>query len=193
MCSHSVNKVSMRPSIMFSSVPSPIGSSGGYEGRFSRDPPPVFYAGGPCEQIWHGQECPLFDVVHPAFSLSTAASSILQGAQNDGLGEAVVACDMPEPCKFPSLDNCQKRFLWTHPSHTWWHQSDCVYTCCGYGSQLISAANLLEISSEYIMIVFIFFHSSSACFRSVCFRSVFLVWFKLNAILSWCSNASTKR
>ena len=32
----------------------------------------------------------------------------------DGFGEAVVACDMPEPCKFPSLDTCQKRFLWTH-------------------------------------------------------------------------------
>ena len=25
-----------------------------------------------------------------------------------------MACDMPEPCKFPSLDRCQKRFLWTH-------------------------------------------------------------------------------
>ena len=22
-----------------------------------------------------------------------------------------MACDMPEPCKFPSLDSCQKRFL----------------------------------------------------------------------------------
>ena len=21
---------------------------------------------------------------------------------------------MPEPCTFPSLDSCQKRFLWTH-------------------------------------------------------------------------------
>ena len=30
------------------------------------------------------------------------------------LGEAVVACDMPEPCKFPSLESIQKRFLWTH-------------------------------------------------------------------------------
>ena len=29
-------------------------------------------------------------------------------------GEAVVACDMPEPCKFPPLDSCQKRFLRTH-------------------------------------------------------------------------------
>ena len=25
-----------------------------------------------------------------------------------------MACDMPEPFKFPSLDSCQKRFLWTH-------------------------------------------------------------------------------
>ena len=25
-----------------------------------------------------------------------------------------MACDMPDPCKFLSLDNCQKRFLWTH-------------------------------------------------------------------------------
>ena len=25
-----------------------------------------------------------------------------------------MACDMSEPCKFPSLVNCQKRFLWTH-------------------------------------------------------------------------------
>ena len=24
-----------------------------------------------------------------------------------------MACDMPEPCKFPSLDSCQRRFLWT--------------------------------------------------------------------------------
>ena len=32
----------------------------------------------------------------------------------DGFGEAVVACDMPEPRQFPSLDSCQKRCLWTH-------------------------------------------------------------------------------
>ena len=25
-----------------------------------------------------------------------------------------MACDMPESCKFPSLERCQKRFLWTH-------------------------------------------------------------------------------
>ena len=25
-----------------------------------------------------------------------------------------MGCDMPEPCKFPSLDSCQKRFPWTH-------------------------------------------------------------------------------
>ena len=25
-----------------------------------------------------------------------------------------MTCDMPEACKFLSLDSCQKRFLWTH-------------------------------------------------------------------------------
>ena len=25
-----------------------------------------------------------------------------------------MACDVPEPCKFLSLDSCQKRFLWTN-------------------------------------------------------------------------------
>ena len=25
-----------------------------------------------------------------------------------------MACDMSEPCKLPSLDSCQKSFMWTH-------------------------------------------------------------------------------
>ena len=25
-----------------------------------------------------------------------------------------MACDMPHPCKFPSLVSCRKRFLWTN-------------------------------------------------------------------------------
>ena len=58
---------------------------------------PVFSAGGPCEQFGHGQACPLSDVVHPAFLLPTTASPTLQG-------DLKVACDMPEPCKFPSLE-----------------------------------------------------------------------------------------
>ena len=37
----------------FGSVPWPIGSSWGNEGRFNRDLLPVFSAGGPCEQFWH--------------------------------------------------------------------------------------------------------------------------------------------
>ena len=40
--------------------------------------------------------------------------STLQGAPKDGFGEAVMACDMPKPFKFLSLDSFQKRFLWTH-------------------------------------------------------------------------------
>ena len=83
-------------------------------GQFSRDPFSVFSAGGPCEQFWHGQRCPLFDVVHPAFPLPIMALPSLQDALKDVLAEAVVECDMPKPCKFPSLDSCQKRFQWTN-------------------------------------------------------------------------------
>ena len=37
-----------------------------------------------------------------------------QSALKDDFGEAVMGCDMPEACKFMSLDSCQKRFLWTY-------------------------------------------------------------------------------
>ena len=40
------------------------------------------------------------------------ASPILQGALRYGFGKVVVACDMPKPCKFLSLDIYQKRCLW---------------------------------------------------------------------------------
>ena len=91
--------------VQFSSVHSldRLVRRGGNEGRISRDPLPVFSAGGPCEQFWHGHGCPLFNVPRPAFPLTTTASPTLQGATKDGFGEAVVACDMPEPGKFPSL------------------------------------------------------------------------------------------
>ena len=89
-------------------------SFGGYEGRFSRDPLPVFSAGGLCGQFWHEHGCPFFDIVNPAFSLPTTASPTLQSALKQGFGETVVACDMPEPRKFPSLVSCRKRFLQTH-------------------------------------------------------------------------------
>ena len=61
-----------------------------------------------------GRDVHSFDVVHPAFPLPTTAPTSLRGALKDGFGEAVMACDVPEPCKLPSLDSCQKRFLWTH-------------------------------------------------------------------------------
>ena len=83
---------------------------GGQGGLLSRDPLPVFPAGDPCEQFLQGQGSSLFDVVHPAFPLPTTASPTLQDALMGGFGEAVV----PEQCKFPSLNSCQKRFLWIH-------------------------------------------------------------------------------
>ena len=47
-----------------------------------------------------GRGVHFFDVVHPTFSLQTTTSSTLQGALKIGFGEGVVACHMPEPCKF---------------------------------------------------------------------------------------------
>ena len=45
----------IQESVQFSSDPRSIGSSGGLAGRFRRDTLPVFSAGSPCEQFWHGQ------------------------------------------------------------------------------------------------------------------------------------------
>ena len=49
-------------------------------------------------------------------SISSADHGVatLQDHLKDGFKEAVVAFNMPEPRKFPSLDSCQKKFLWTH-------------------------------------------------------------------------------
>ena len=77
-------------SLQFSSVSSPIGSSGGHEERFSRDPLSVFSADGPWKQFWHGQGCLLFDVVLPAFPLLTMVLPTLQDALKDGFEEAVM-------------------------------------------------------------------------------------------------------
>ena len=94
-----------------------FGRRGDMTQQFSRDSLPVFSAGGPCWQFQNGQECPLFDIVHPAISLQTTASPTLQGAPKGGFGEAVVACDMPELCEFPSLDSCRERlFGVVHPA-----------------------------------------------------------------------------
>ena len=93
------------------------GAGGGWswhKGRFSKDYCTVISGGGSCEYFWYGQRCPLFDVVHPTFHLPITASPTLPGALKEGFGEAVVACDMSEPCKFSSFDSCWQRFLWTH-------------------------------------------------------------------------------
>ena len=54
------------------------------------------------------------DVVHPALPLPTTALRTLQGVLKESFEEAVAACDMPEPCTFPFLGSCRKRFLWTN-------------------------------------------------------------------------------
>ena len=85
-------------SVQFSSVPWPTGSSGGQEGRFSRDPLPVFFCGRPFWAVlaWAGMST--LDVVHPAFPLPTTVSTNLHFALKNGFGEVVLECDMPETC-----------------------------------------------------------------------------------------------
>ena len=105
----------LQSEVELSSVPWAMGSCGGGHDRWSsRDPFPIFSAGGHFELLWHGQGCSLFDFVQPAFPLPTTVSLTLQGVLEDGSGEAVMAYDTPELCEHPSLDSCQKWFLWTH-------------------------------------------------------------------------------
>ena len=55
-----------------------MGRPGEHGGRVSRDPLLVFSSRGGCEQFWHRQGRPPFDVVHRAFSLPTTVSPTLQ-------------------------------------------------------------------------------------------------------------------
>ena len=66
-----------------------------------------FSAEGHCEHLLHGQGCLLFDFVRPAFPLPTTASPSLQGPEGR-FGEAVVACDLPKPCTYPSSERKPK-------------------------------------------------------------------------------------
>ena len=54
-------------------------------------------------KFWHGQGCPLFDVVHPAFPLLTTASPNPQGALKDGFGEAVMVREFNHDVKWSEL------------------------------------------------------------------------------------------
>ena len=105
---------------MFTSVQSldRLGRQGGgggvHDGRFGRDPLPVFSAGGPCEQFRHGQGCSLFVVVHPAFPLPTTASPTLQYALKDFLERLSWRVTFPHNASFRLLTVARKRFPWTH-------------------------------------------------------------------------------
>ena len=53
-------------------------SSWGGGRQFSRDPLPVFSMWSHFQQFWHGQGCPLFHAIRPAFPLQTLASPLSQ-------------------------------------------------------------------------------------------------------------------
>ena len=46
--------------------------------------------------------------------MPTTVTPTLQAALKEGFEEAVIVCDMTEPCMFPLLASCQKKFQWTH-------------------------------------------------------------------------------
>ena len=48
------------------------------------------------------------------FASRLRTSLHLQCALKGGSGQAVVACDMTDSCKFPSLGSRQRRLLWSH-------------------------------------------------------------------------------
>ena len=61
------------------------------------------FVGDPCKQFWHGQGCPLFDFVNPAFPLPTTSSPIPQGALKVSFGEAVMPVTCPKHASFRLL------------------------------------------------------------------------------------------
>ena len=86
----------------------------GHQGDFRDDSAEILFQSFLQEALVSSSGTGRDDVVHPAFPLPTTVSPTLQGDLKDGFGEAVVACDISEPSKCPSLDSCQKRFLWIH-------------------------------------------------------------------------------
>ena len=72
----------------------------------------VFFAGGCCNLFLHGQGCPLFDKSVQHFLCQPRHQPPSQVVLKDGFVDTVMMLDMPEPCKYLSLDSCQKRLLW---------------------------------------------------------------------------------
>ena len=87
--------------------------------RFSRDPLAVLFEGSCCKQFLHGQRCPLFDVVHPAFPLPTTAET------------------MPKPCRNHAQTNHPGEYLKlrTFVSYNW--------------AQVLEARDCLKVLSIY--------------------------------------------
>ena len=98
--------------VQLSSVPWPIGSSDRHERRFSRDP---LFCWRPLWAVLAWAEMStLLCWPSSIFSADHDFARPHRCHEKNGSGEAAVACDMAEPCKFPSLDSCQKRILWTY-------------------------------------------------------------------------------
>ena len=101
--------------IQFSSVHSRIGSSweagGGGRGRGNKrdDSAETFFKLFLKEAIESSSGMDKDVVSSSSISSADRGVAALQGALKDGFGEVVVACDMPETCKFPSLETVARR------------------------------------------------------------------------------------
>ena len=80
-------------------------------------------------------------------------------ALKDSFGEATVSCNMPEPCNFPSLDSCQKGFLWTHKK-----VDLLLHPVIGLGSKLEMWRRFLRhlVSKVWFLSFFVLFFAESA-------------------------------
>ena len=84
-------------------------------------------------------------------SISSAYHNVatLQDPVNDGFGEAVVAHDMPESCKFSSLDSCWKRSLWAHK------EVDLALHTCRANVKLKSSCQGHRVSQRHLVRIWI--------------------------------------
>ena len=88
---------------------------GGTWGTIQQWSPSSHFCGRPsCSILAWARDVHALTLSAQHFPLPTSASPTLQGAQKDGFGEAVVTCEIHEPCEFPFFDSCQNGFLWAH-------------------------------------------------------------------------------
>ena len=101
--------------LQFSSFPWPVGSLGDLRGMIQQRSFSSHFCRRPlwASLAW-AQIMSILWCCPSSISSAYHGVAHIQGVLKFGFGEVVEACDLPEPCKFPSLDSYQQRFFWTH-------------------------------------------------------------------------------